>query len=97
MRAIETPTLYLSYVETPGAEGVYVFLPDSAAAEEAADMGHRRVCRVSRLHTRSGRPGDPNIEIVCFSESRLGRERAEEISQGAINWLMEEGHLQYSE
>jgi hypothetical protein len=91
------PTIYVSYVETPGKEGVFTYLPDTEAAAIAVETRSPKSCRVTRIHNISTRPDQPAIEIICFSSERLSPERAAEIGQNAVDWLMEEGYLRWND
>lgn len=88
-------TLYVCYVETDVTEpGTFLYLPDKAAYEEAQTTGATFPgARKTLLHQMSGLLDDPTIEILAFTPTRLGQERAETIGQKAIDWLMDNGHL----
>jgi len=91
------PTIYVSYEETPGGEGVFVYLPDIEAAATAVGTRSPKTGRVTRIQKVSKMIGQPAIEIICLSAESLSTERAKETGQNAVDWLMEEGHLHWNE
>jgi hypothetical protein len=93
----EMPTIYVSYEVTPGGEGVFVYLPDIEAAATAVQTRSPKTGRVTRIQKVSKMIGQPTIEIICFSAEQISTERSKEISQNAVDWLMEEGHLDWNE
>jgi hypothetical protein len=94
---MEMPTIYVSYVETAGGEGVFAYLPDIEAAATAVEARSPKTGRVTRIQKISKMVGQPAIEIICFSAEQISTERSKEISQNAVDWLMEEGHLHWHE
>jgi hypothetical protein len=94
---MELPPLYVSYAETSGTEGLFVYLPDSQAAAIAVETRSQKLCRVTRIQKISKQPDQPAIEILCFTSEPLSPERSREIAQNAVDWLMEEGYLEWKE
>lgn len=90
-------TIYVSYEETPGGEGVFVYLPDTAAAVSAVETRNPKAAHVTRIQKVSKKAGQPVVDILCFLVEPVEGDRAREIGQSAVDWLMEEGYMAWNE
>ena len=88
---MEMSTIYLSYVETGGNEGIFTSLPNIEAALIAVET-RPQGSRVTRIQKIRQQEGQPTIDILCFTFQELSAERSQEIARYALDWLMTEGY-----
>jgi len=93
----EVSAVFVAYEETPGGEGVFVYLPTTAAAVVAVETRNPKAAHVTRIQKISKAAGQPVVDILCFSLGKITPERSREIGQSAVDWLLEEGRLRWNE
>ena len=86
--------LYISYTETSEGEGVFAYLPDAGVAADTI-RDRNTACQVTRIQKISKREGQPALDIFCFTVEPINDQRIREIADSAVDWLMEEGYLEY--
>ena len=86
-------SLFLSYTDADGVAPFFQLLEDQAGYNLVVGTAGILGRVVTKIQSE-GTGTDPILEIVAVTDQRIAQSEASEIIQGAINWLMDNGHLE---
>lgn len=88
--------LFLSYTDADGNDvAPFYRLLEDQESYKLIERGAKMMGKVTTKIQTEGTGTDPILEIVAITNERIPKSEVEAISQGAIDWLMDNGHMEH--